>query len=299
VRVRRQYASGAPGARAGAPRREDESPVKFVITALQLLLPLIYLGAGAVYLRYYVTRARPLRRLCRLALLTTLGTHFVFLLAQGAAHGWIPLISPGHAMSMTAAAILGVYLVIEWRSNNRVMGVFLIAPALLFQVLSTFLTGELTEVPKILLSVRLPIHALPAVLGYAGLAIGAVFSMLMLVLRRQIKRRRIGRIYRRLPSLRVLDTMSFHATLAGFALLSLSVVTGSMWAAHEWNTLLPADPKLMGILVVWAMYAIGVTMRWLPGVSRRTRTLWLLVCFGALTFTFSLLDLIVESRHSW
>jgi len=273
--------------------------VRVLITVFQLLLPLLYLGAGAVYLRYYVTRARPLRQLCRLALLTALGAHGVFLALMGAHHGWIPLISPGHAMTMTAAAILAVYLVIEWRSNNRVMGVFLIAPALLFQVLSTFLTGELTEVPQTLLTARLPIHALPAVLGYAGLAIGAVFSLLMLVLRRQIKRRKIGRIYRRLPSLRVLDTMSFHATLMGFALLSLGVVTGAMWAAHEWGTLVPADPKLLAILVVWAMYGLGVASRWLPTVSRRVRSLWLLVCFGALTFTFSLLDLIVESRHSW
>ncbi len=273
--------------------------MRVVITVFQLLLPLLYLGAGVVYLRYYITRARLLRRLCRTALVTVLVCHLLYLLLLGAHHGWIPLISPGHAMTMTAASILAFYLAIEIRTGNRVMGAFLFVPATVFQLLSTFLIGDLTEVPDVLRSVRLPAHALPAILGYAGLALGAVFSLLMLVLRRQIKRRRIGRIYRRLPSLRVLFTMSFHATVMGYALLSLGVITGTMWAAHEWGTLLPRDPKVIGLLVVWLMYGFAVATHWIPRISRRWRAVWSLVCFAVLTFTFSLLDLIVESKHSW
>lgn len=273
--------------------------MRIAATIFQLLLPLLYLGAGLVYLRYYLTRATLLRQLCRWVLLGALGCHLAYLALLGVEHGWLPLISPGHAMTMTAAAILAIYLVIEIRSRNRVMGVFVIVPALVFQVLSTFLLGDMAEVPQTLRSVRLPVHALPAILGYAGLALGAVFSLLMLVLRRQIKQRRIGRIYRRLPSLRVLDTMSFHATVMGYTLLTLGVITGTMWAAHEWETMLPRDPKVLSILVVWAMYGLAVAFRWLPRISRRIRHLWTLVCFAALTFTFALLDLIVESRHSW
>ncbi len=273
--------------------------MRIAVTAFQLLLPLLYLGTGLVYLRYFQTRATLLRQLCRWALLVTLGGHLIFLVLLAAEHGWLPLITPGHAMTMTAAAILAIYLGIEVRSRNRVMGAFVVVPALLFQVLSTFLLGDLTHIPDTLRSVRLPVHALPAVLGYAGLALGAVFSLLMLVLRGQIKRRRHGRIYRRLPSLRVLDTMSLHATVMGYALLTLGVITGAMWAAHEWDTVLPRDPKILAIFAVWVMYGLAVAFRWLPRVSRRARQIWTLICFAALTFTFALLDLLVESKHSW
>ena len=273
--------------------------MRITIAVVQVLLLAAYAGAAFVYLRYYMTRARLLRQLCRPVLLAILALHTIYLLLLGAQQNWIPLVSPGHAMTVMVAAVTAMYLGVELRTHNRVMGTFVLGVALVFQLLSGFLSTTSAGVPDTLRSVRLPAHALPAIMGYAGLALGAVFSSLMLVLRGQIKRRRIGRMYRRLPSLRVLDTMGVHANVMGFALLSLGVLTGCVWAAAEWGSFVPRDPKVIAVILVWGLYGIYVVSLRMAGVSRRVRAIGALVAFAALTFSFTVLGLIVESRHNW
>ncbi len=266
---------------------------------LQGLVLASYLGATVVYVRFFQTGARELRWLCRPALLIVLAFHAAYLGLLGWMQGTVPLIAPGQATTVTAASITAIYLGIEIRLDRRVMGAFVLGLALLFQLVSVFLSVHTPEVPAALQSVRLPAHALAGLVGYAALGLGGVFSLLLLMLRGHIKRRQIGVLYQRLPSIRVLDTMSKHANTTGFALLTLALASGALWAAHEWDSLFPRDPKLLGIAGVWLLYAVYLLARFIPGFNRRIRAYWSLGSFALLTVNFTLVDFLVESRHSW
>lgn len=270
-----------------------------LLTIAQLLLLLTYAGATFVYLRYFLRRSPELRKLCRPTLLFTLSLHAVYLGLVAVAQGWLPLVGPGQGMTCMVFAIMAMYLIIEWRTGLRVMGLFVLIPAFVFQLLSIFLMSDMTEVPETLRSGRLPAHALPALLGYAGLSLGTVFSALLLLLRTRIKERQIGMLYRRLPSLRILDTMAFHANVMGFSLLTLGIATGCLWAAFVWQSDVLSDPKLVSTAVVWVLYLLYVASYWIPGWSRRSRNLLALVNFTVLTFSFVIVGLLVESQHSW
>jgi len=266
---------------------------------LQGLVLASYLAAAVVYLRYFQTGARELRWLCRPALLVTLVFHAAYLVLLGVLQGAIPLIAPGQAMTVMAASMTTIYLGIELRLGHREMGVFVLALALLFQLLSVFLSVQTSAVPEALQSTRLPAHALAGLVGYAALGLGGVFAMLLLMLRSHIKQRKIGALFHHLPSIRVLDTMSKHAILTGFVLLTLALASGSLWAAHEWESLYPRDPKLLGVAGIWLLYAVYLLARWIPGFNRRIRAYWAIVSFVLLTFNFAVVDFLVESVHSW
>jgi len=258
-----------------------------------------YVIAAVVYLRYFLTRASALRWLCRPVLLGVTLLHVAQLTLIGVQQGGLPLVGPGQAMSVMVLATVAIYLAIEWRLGRRILGVFVLSLAAVFQLLAAVLAPDIAPLPDDLRTGRLPLHALPAVIGYAGLSLGAVFAVLLLSLRSRIKRRKLGLLYRRLPSLRTLDKMSYHANVMGFALLTLGLITGCLWAAYEWGSLFPADPKLCGIAVVWLLYAVYVASSALPRWSRSLRAWWSMFGFAALTFTFTVLGLLVESRHSW
>ncbi len=273
--------------------------MNWLTTIVYLVLLLTYAGTAFVYLRYFTRRSPELRKLCRVVLLFTLGLHAAYLGLLGAAQGWLPMVNPGQGMTCMVFAMTAMYLVIEWRTRLRVLGVFVLLPAIVFQLLSLFLMTSTGEIPATLRSARLPAHALPALLGYAGLSLGAVFSALLLLLRVRIKERRIGMLYRRLPALRMLDTMAFHANAMGFALLSLGILTGAIWASHIWEGFFLADPKVIGMVIVWAMYLLYTASYWIPGWSRRLRNVMSLINFAAMTFSFTILGLLFESQHSW
>lgn len=258
-----------------------------------------YIIAAVVYLRYFLTRAAALRWLCRPVLTGAMALHVAHLALVGAQQGGLPLVGPGQAMSVMVLATVALYLGIEWRLDRRILGVFVMVLAAVFQLLAAVLAPEVTQLPDDLRTGRLPLHALPAVIGYAGLSLGAVFALLLLFLRSRIKQRQLGLLYRRLPSLRTLDKMSYHANAMGFGLLTLGIVTGCMWAAHEWGSLFPQDPKLYGMTAVWLLYVLYVASPLRRRWTRSLRAWWSLLCFAALTFTFTVLGLVVESRHSW
>lgn len=266
---------------------------------LSCSLVAIYLVAVVVYLRYFMTRAAALRWLCRPVLLFTLGIHLLFLVTVGLAQRGLPLVGPGQATTVLVCSATFIYLLVEWRTGRRVMGVFVLGLVAAMQLLAAVMGPQSGMLPEDLRTLRLPLHALPAIVGYAGLSLGAVFSLLLLMLRSRIKRRRLGLLYRRLPSLRVLDTMGIHANVLGFALLTLGLATGCVWAAVEWGTPFPADPKLMGMTAVWLMYLLYVLSPRIPGLTRYWRAVWSLVSFATLVFTFTVLGMLVESKHSW
>lgn len=268
-------------------------------TILSCSLVVVYAAAVVVYLRYFQTRASALRWLCRPVLLLTVGLHLLYLVSLGLAQRGMPLVGPGQATTVLVCSTAGIYLVVEWRTGRRVMGVFVMALAAALQLLAAVMGPESAMLPDDLRTLRLPMHALPAIVGYAGLSLGAVFSLLLLMLRSRLKRRRLGLLYRRLPSLRVLDTMGMHANVMGFALLSLGLATGCVWAAMEWGNPFPRDPKLLGMAAVWFAYLLYVISPRIPGWTRYLRAVWSLVSFAALVFTFTVLGMLVESRHSW
>lgn len=268
-------------------------------TILSCSLVVIYAASVVVYLRYFMTRAAALRWLCRPVLLFTVAMHLLYLASLGLAQRGMPLVGPGQATTVLVCSTTVIYLVVEWRTGRRVMGVFVMALAAVLQLLAAVMGPESGMLPDDLRTLRLPMHALPAIVGYAGLSLGAVFSLLLLLLRSRIKRRRLGLLYRRLPSLRVLDTMGMHANVLGFALLSLGLATGCVWAAVEWGNPFPRDPKLLGMAAVWSAYLLYVISPRIPGWTRYLRAIWSLVSFAALVFTFTVLGMIVESKHSW
>jgi len=270
-----------------------------LVTIGHFVVEAAYVLATVVYLRYFLTRASALRWLCRPVLLGVAALHSAQLALIGVQQGGLPLVGPGQAMSVMVLATVAIYLAIEWRLGRRVMGVFVMALAAVFQLLAAVIAPEVVQLPDDLRTGRLPLHALPAVIGYAGLSLGAVFALLLLALRERIKRRKLGLLYRRLPSLRTLDKMSYHASAMGFGLLTLGAITGSLWAAYEWGSLFPTDPKLHGIALVWLVYALYVASPLVPRWTRSLRAWWSLIGFAALTFTFTVLGLLVESRHSW
>ncbi len=263
------------------------------------VLLVVYAGATFVYLRYFSRRTRELRLLCRLALLTTLAAHLGYLALVGLTQGAWPLVDGGQATSAMVMSMSAIYLGLEMRSGLRSTGVFVLGLGFVFELVAVFLGSDRDAVPPDLRSGRVLAHAGPALLGYAAMGLAAVHAALLLALRRHIKARRLGALYRNLPSLRALDALTVRANAAGFALVTIGLLTGGLWAAREWGSFFPSDLRLYSMVGVWALYGLLVASPAIPRASRRLRAAVTVASFVVLTFAFVVLGLVVESRHTF
>jgi ABC-type uncharacterized transport system permease subunit len=142
-------------------------------------------------------------------------------------------------------------------------------------------------------------HVFSALLGYSGITISAVYGFLYLTLYKDIKLNKFGLIFDRLPSLEVLEKLSYYSAIIGFTLLSVAIIIGVIWLPKAFPNFSYADPKLIGTMLVWLLYGIGIlnkiSGRW------RGRKLIILSIIGFLLAIFStmLTNFLAQSFHSF
>jgi len=122
------------------------------------------------------------------------------------------------------------------------------------------------------------IHVMTAFLGYASFAVGFGAALLYLV--------HESWPGTRLLALPLLDRLLYRATMLGFLLLTLGILTGAVWAESAWGRYWSWDPKETWSLITWLIYAALLHARLLKGWHGR-RIAWLAVLgFLAVIFTY-------------
>ncbi|RJR42966.1 MAG: c-type cytochrome biogenesis protein CcsB [Deltaproteobacteria bacterium] len=134
-------------------------------------------------------------------------------------------------------------------------------------------------------------HVLTCFLGYASFTLGFGVAILYLV---QEKRPRPT-----LPSLPELDRLIYQATVIGFLLLTLGILTGAVWAETAWGRYWSWDPKETWSLITWLVYATLLHARLVKGWQGR-RIAWLAVLgFAAVLFTYFGVSFLLPGLHSY
>jgi len=105
------------------------------------------------------------------------------------------------------------------------------------------------------------LHVLLASAGLALLGLAGTAGLLFLFEHRRLKSKRpLDRPFL-LPSLEALDRVNVAALAVGFPLLTLGVVTGSLWVRTRSGVLWTGTPHEVWTLLAWGVYAVLVSVR--------------------------------------
>lgn len=231
------------------------------LAVLNGFLPVGYLAALLGYVAVFVRKEGQLGGVVTAATWGLVAVHAAYLVLSGLVYGHVPLANTWESLTFIAFALALVYLVLEWQMEDRTTGAFLIAGALLLQILSTAFITHTREVPGILRSPMFGIHVTTAMLGYVALAVSAIYGGLYLLQYRQLKRKHVGLLFERLPNLETLSRLNGRALALGWLGLTVAIVAGSVWAmtlartgALQVNLL--ADPKFLLTVAIWLVYGL-------------------------------------------
>jgi len=235
-----------------------------LLNILNWLLPLIYAAVLIEYGIAFFLRVKTTGR--NYWLLPAVALHAAFLVLLGVSAGRAIPVTNYEVLSVLALATAVVYGVVEFAVKDRRTGVFVFIAVFLFQYTSSvFLprAGWGLAAGGAAHYERAPLHILPATVAYTGFTIAAIYGLLYLAVRRNLKQHRIGVFFDRLPSLEMLGKMSWHAMLLGFAFITLSVLSGAIMLSKG-PAVHPAhwEPKIVSKILAgsaaWVIYAIAV-----------------------------------------
>lgn len=250
----------------------------FVLYLFRLIIGKEFLGRAASYFAWAGLAAQTIALLLRWKASYDLGM------------GHVPLANLYESMVFFAWAIIMIYLIIEWRTKSKIIGVFVVPIAFLamaYASISPDINNRIAPLIPALQSNWLTTHVVTCFMGYAALTLA--FSCGLIYLLKSMEKddaEKPSGFLGKLPALKTLDTLIYQSTALGFIFLTIGIMTGSIWAHYAWGSYWSWDPKETWSLITWLIYAIMLHSRYVRGWRGKRMAILAIIGFACVLFTY-------------
>lgn len=267
-------------------------------TGLQGLALLVYLVSFAGFVVFVVRNNRRAGFVANIVLGLGFAFHTAALIIGTVRLGQLPVFNVYQALGFFGWSLVGVYFILFYRVRLVILGAFASPLAVALLALGLFLGGSSQDVAPIYRSLWLTLHLATVFGGYGFFGLAFVAGIMYLIQEREIKAKRTGAMYRRLPSLNVLDSINYYCLTLGFPLMTLGMITGMAYAWVYLGRYWRWDPKEVWSLILWLLYAALLHQRLTVGWRGRRAAIMAMVGFMVLCFTFLGVSLLLPGYHS-
>ena len=219
-----------------------------------------YIGATAAALGFLVRRRPGLSRASVALTLVGWVCHTVAIVVRGVELGRPPLATLPEVVSLVIWMVVVLELWAQWQYQVRVLGAFVLPVVLMLGLALPTGLRALVSGPGVR-SAWVWVHVALALLGLAALVLNFAGAVMYLLQEHQLKARRPGAVYYRLPSLETLDRFTLRTLTLGFPFLTAGLVLGVLWANAAWGSVLAFDPVALSSIAMWLVYAATLSGR--------------------------------------
>ena len=202
--------------------------------------------------------------------------------------GHAPLSNLYESLIFFAWTIIFLYLLTEWRTKNRSIGTFVTPLAFLAMAYASYspdINSSIQPLVPALKSNWLIAHVITCFFGYAAFGLSFGLSLMYLV-KRFDRPEKKNLFLKHLPKSGILDDLSYQMVVIGFLLLTLGIITGSVWAHSAWGTYWSWDPKETWSLITWLVYAAMLHSRMIRGWRGTRLAVFSIIGFSCVLFTY-------------
>nr|YP_009306383.1 cytochrome c biogenesis protein [Caulerpa cliftonii]AOP19287.1 cytochrome c biogenesis protein [Caulerpa cliftonii] len=240
---------------------------------------------------------------------------FFLLTYRGFIENHFPLSNFYEALIFLSWSLTSIHLIIEYYfqkfpSSNQwsfIIGGMTTPTALFLNAFASFQLPEsmqkLNPLVPALQSNWLMMHVTVMLLSYAALICGCIISIGYLFLYFQQPDRSPQRFApKRTLHLDQIDQIGFRSISIGFPLLTLGIVSGSVWANEAWGSYWSWDPKETWSLITWIFFAVYLHLRLTKGRASRYKIKSAFVATGGffvIWICFLGVNFIAKGFHSY
>ncbi len=225
-----------------------------------------------------------------------LHTFFIFAEAYEA-HVYLALTTFREVLVFFAWALAFVYLVLLRRLRQEMFGLILLPFLLIFLLAARFLREGKAIPVSYFDNPYFLIHILSAFFAYASFTLSFVCAALYLIQSYALKSKRIGVFYEKLPPLRELERLIFHAVGWGIFLLSIGITSGLFWSKNALGTYWVAEPKSISSVLTCGVYALALFLQATSRTSGKKSVTLVVFAFALVLFTFVGTSLLKTKLH--
>jgi len=189
---------------------------------------------------------------------------------------------------VVVSLVLSLRFSIMWlRSLAAAIGALALASA-------SFMDDTVKPLVPALQSNWLTIHVATSFVSYAGLTVSFILAVAFLA--KQARKEASDRPDELADRY---ESLVYKCVLFSFPVLTVGIVTGSVWAKRAWGAYWSWDPKEVWSLVTWLIYAIYLHLRLRPNWRGKRAITLNMVGFAAVLFTWFGVNYLLSGLHSY
>jgi ABC-type transport system involved in cytochrome c biogenesis permease subunit len=272
-------------------------------------LPLLfYVLALTAYAFYFASRSPRTGKTATTLLATGALVHTFVIGMQTMEVGHVPFAGTTQAISTFVWLLTLAYLYTETSTEERGLGIFVLPIICILQLLPALQAPSLEPRSELFDSPLFWTHVAAMLFAYASFGLAAVIGITYVLQFKEIKAKHLGFFYTRLPSLQTLDVMNSRVVFIGWALLTVGILAGALWAVQA-RALVPddarvlamsiADPKIFIALVTWVVYTFQLIARRAIGWRGRRSAYLSAVGFAIVLLNFVPVSYFLTESHNF
>jgi ABC-type transport system involved in cytochrome c biogenesis permease subunit len=242
---------------------------------MDIVLPIVLIGYGictalAVY-ALSVKRA-VLPRVSAVGLAAGFIAQTVWLFHRGVSAGRCPLLGVQEMSAFFSWSLVTAYLIAQRWYRTIALKAFVFPIVFLLSSVAAIVPSSpetFHDINQPVARLLLPVHAGLVMLAYAAFFISFGAGLMYIIQERELKLKRFGPVFYRLPSLDTCDAISFKSVAAGFILLTAGLAAGIAWSHARDGVYWHGDPTEMFSVVTWLIYLVIIQSRLTAGWGGR------------------------------
>ena len=272
--------------------------MNFKTAEMVLQLSTVLYFAGMVGYLLFLFKQKIVHQKMALSLtISAVACHFISLAVYTVCASHLPIQTLSQSLSIAGFAIGCMFLFVQYRFDLKILGVFALILVSAIMLAVWIVPETVVEKNAVLSGFWFYAHIILVFAGEASLALACGAGILYLLQEKGIKTKTPGFFYKRLPSLDFLDNVGYTCLSTGFALLTIGLVTGFIYAKAIWGIFWSWDPKEVFSVGTWLIYAILLHLRVSSGWRGRKSAIMTIVGFLIIVFTFLGVNMLLGGYH--
>lgn len=250
----------------------------------------LYFAAMALMFVSMVFKIKKLRTAAWILFLLGAAVETAYLVIRGIKAGRLPLSNQFEFAASFSWGIAVMLIFMHYRLKIEWIDSLGTAMAFLILSYAALQPREITELMPALRSAWFGFHIGSASFSYSAfLLAGAAGIRYILTYKKDPQDERLEKM----------DYMIYRLIAVGLLLLTITILTGAIWAEEAWSSFWTWDPKEVWALITWILYAICLHLR-LGRKKKGTFMAWYaIIAVPVVLFTFIGVNTLLPGLHSY
>ena len=253
---------------------------------------IIYFVAMAVQFAALVFKKEKLNKAAWFAFLAAFAAHTLYIVIRGVVAKRLPL---SNQFEFATAFAWGVALMLLLlRTRMKADWLSAIALPMTFFLLSyaALQPREVTDLMPALRSGWFGFHIGSAVISYSAFIVSGCVGLRYILMHK--KNREEDEF-----KLQQMDYLSYRLVALGVLMLTVTILSGAIWAEQAWSAFWTWDPKEVWALITWIIYVVYLHLRLRNRKQGLSMAWYVVIAVPVVLFTFAGVNTLMSGLHTY